>query len=234
MIPKIIHFCWLSTDPYPLLIQQCMRRWHKLLPDYKFRLWDTQRFPLEQSEWVRQAYEHKKYAFAADYIRAYALYTEGGWYFDSDIWLKKDISCLLNDRFVSCIECTDDNTDCSIQAAFLGSEARHPFMKDILDYYNSRSFVLSDGTLCTSPIAPTIYAQVAVAYGFQAKNEEQMLKEGIHLYDKTLCAPNRSAESSNSFAIHFCEHSWHDTTWSKRLAHNLRGLGRALRIYLSH
>lgn len=29
MIPKIIHFCWLSNDPYPKEIRQCMDSWKK-------------------------------------------------------------------------------------------------------------------------------------------------------------------------------------------------------------
>ncbi len=30
MIPKIIHFCWLSGDPYPEKIRKCMKTWKKV------------------------------------------------------------------------------------------------------------------------------------------------------------------------------------------------------------
>ena len=85
MIPKIIHYCWLSNDPYPAKIQHCINSWKKKLPGYEIKLWNLQNFPLEKSEWVKQAFEAKKYAFAADYIRCYALYTYGGIYLDSDV-----------------------------------------------------------------------------------------------------------------------------------------------------
>lgn len=29
MIPKVIHFCWLSNDPFPLSIQKCIDSWKK-------------------------------------------------------------------------------------------------------------------------------------------------------------------------------------------------------------
>ena len=75
MIPKIIHLCWLSGDPYPEEIQKCLDTWKEHLPDYEVWLWDTKRFDISSATWTRQAFEAKKYAFAADYIRLYALYT---------------------------------------------------------------------------------------------------------------------------------------------------------------
>ena len=57
MIPKIIHYCWLSNDPYPAKIQHCINSWKKKLPGYEIKLWNLQNFPLEKSEWVKQAFE---------------------------------------------------------------------------------------------------------------------------------------------------------------------------------
>ena len=30
MIPKVIHYCWLSGDPYPENIQKCISSWKKM------------------------------------------------------------------------------------------------------------------------------------------------------------------------------------------------------------
>ena len=84
MIPKIIHFCWLSDEPYPESIQKCMNSWKEKLPDYEIWKWDFKRFPKGSAKWVDQAFEKRKYAFAADYIRLYALSNYGGIYPDSD------------------------------------------------------------------------------------------------------------------------------------------------------
>ena len=35
MIPKILHLCWLSGDPYPAKIIRCLKTWEKYLPDYE-------------------------------------------------------------------------------------------------------------------------------------------------------------------------------------------------------
>ena len=96
MIPKIIHLCWLSGDPYPPKIAKCLKTWEKFLPDYEVVLWDTQRFDLNSSLWVKQAFEKKKYAFAADYIRFYALFHIGGIYLDSDVEVLKSFDDLLD------------------------------------------------------------------------------------------------------------------------------------------
>ena len=65
MIPKIIHYCWLSSDPIPADLLSCMESWKKFLPDYEFMLWNFERFPKDKSKWVRDAFDNKKYAFAA-------------------------------------------------------------------------------------------------------------------------------------------------------------------------
>ena len=63
MIPKLIHLCWLSGDPYPHKIQKCLDSWKKHLPDYEVMLWDCNQFDLKSSLWVEQAFAAKKYAF---------------------------------------------------------------------------------------------------------------------------------------------------------------------------
>ena len=104
MIPKKIHYCWLSNDPFPRKIRKCMDTWRKMLPDYEFKLWNTHNFDINSVPFVKQAYEQRKWAFAADYIRMYALYHEGGVYLDSDVKVLKPLDSLLNHGFMSSLE----------------------------------------------------------------------------------------------------------------------------------
>ena len=60
MIPKIIHYCWLSNDPYPDKIRKCLESWHRYLPDYKFILWNRDSFDIDSVTWTKQAFERKK------------------------------------------------------------------------------------------------------------------------------------------------------------------------------
>ena len=97
MIPKIIHYCWLSGEPIPWQLQICMASWKKYLPEYEFMMWDTQRFDINSLLWTKQAFEAKKYAFAADYIRLYAVYTYGGIYLDMDVEVRHPFDFLLDE-----------------------------------------------------------------------------------------------------------------------------------------
>ncbi len=141
MIPKKIHYCWLSNDPLPAKLQQCVGSWKKYLPDYELVKWDLNRFPLEKSIWVRQAFECKKYAFAADYIRLYALATEGGIYLDSDVEVLKSFDDLLELPYFVCKE----NSPQGLEAAAIGAEAGTVWIQHCLDYYAGKSFVDENG-----------------------------------------------------------------------------------------
>ena len=72
MIPKIIHYCWLSNNPYPEEIVNCINSWKKYLPDYQLMLWNVESCEIESAMWVKQAYATKKYAFASAYLRLYS------------------------------------------------------------------------------------------------------------------------------------------------------------------
>lgn len=142
MIPKKLHLCWLSGDAYPAKIARCIESWKKILPDYEIVLWDRNRFDLSQSPWVREAFEKKKYAFAADYIRFYALYHEGGIYLDSDVEVLKRFDDLLDLPYFMGAEKAG-----TPEAAIIGAEKGCDWIKKCLDYYEGRHFVKADGTL---------------------------------------------------------------------------------------
>ena len=154
MIPKIIHLCWLSGDAYPETIQSCINSWKRHLPDYKIYLWDTNRFDINSSRWVKEAFEAKKYAFAADYIRLYALYHYGGIYLDSDVLVYKSFDDLLDlPYFIG-----EDNVHC-FEAAVIGAQKGNPWIKDILDRYKDRSFIQEDGSFDIRTL-PTVFHDV--------------------------------------------------------------------------
>ena len=142
MIPKVIHYCWLSDDPHPAKIARCIASWNKHLPNYEIRLWDFKRFPRGKSRWVDEAFDYGKYAFAADYIRAYALYHEGGIYLDSDVEVLKSFDDFLELPYFFGRE-SDSG---AVEAAVMGSEKGNPIFKELLDYYDTHSFISPDGT----------------------------------------------------------------------------------------
>ena len=137
MIPKIIHYCWLSNDPYPEKIQKCIDSWKKYLPDYELMLWNFDRFPRGKSKWVDQAFDSHKYAFAADYIRLYALKEYGGIYLDSDVEVLKSFNDLLDLPYFLGRE----NSPNAIEAAVLGCEKGWKLIDDLFEQYEGKEFI---------------------------------------------------------------------------------------------
>ena len=237
MIPKIIHYCWLSDDPFPQETRRYMASWTATHPEYEVKRWSTRNFDVNSVAYVREAYEARKWAFAADYIRMYALYTEGGIYLDTDVILRRKMDDFLCHSFFSSMEyhplqiekCgtmahldsdghrIDDSfiEGIQIQAAVMGAEAGNCFVKKVLEWYQDKHFVNDDGTLRTDLLSPYIYARVAERKGFVYKDVDQQLPGRIHIYPSEIFAGNKHEVTKKSYAIHLCAHSWHLTPWEK-------------------
>jgi hypothetical protein len=161
MIPKTIHYCWLSGDPIPAKLRRCMDSWSERLPGFEFMLWNFDRFDIESSIWVKQAFEAKKYASAADYIRLFAVYTHGGIYLDMDVEVIKPFDeAMLQAPLMLARE--NDETKL-IEAGCFGAEKEHFYIKKCLDYYTDRQFSAEDaeGYIYTLPKVMT-----AVLHGY--------------------------------------------------------------------
>lgn len=91
MIPKTIHLCWFSTDPYPVEIKVCLNSWKQILPDYTIKLWTYKDAQAIGIPYVNEALSARKWAFAADVVRFYAVYTEGGVYMIVIFYSKNDL-----------------------------------------------------------------------------------------------------------------------------------------------
>lgn len=229
MIPKILHYCWLSDKPIPVKLQSYINGWKKIMPDYQLKKWDKNAFDIHSVKWVEDAYANQKWAFAADYIRAYALYTEGGFYLDSDVLVNHRFDDYLNCGFVSSIEYNhslkesinnsiDKNyqrksgVECvkelAIQAAIIGAEKGHSFPKEILGYYHTHVFI-ENGKMNLLP-APVIYSLLLESKGFVYKDSFQQLKNSIHIFESNVFAGFQTCDFS-SIAIHMCAGSWLNT-----------------------
>ena len=166
MIPKIIHYCWLSDDPVPQKFQDYIDGWHRLLPDYEFIKWDFNRFPKNQSIWVAEAFNNKKYAFAADYIRLFAVYNYGGIYMDMDIEVLKPFDELLNVPERPYMFAAERPNKLWIEAGCFGAEKGNEFVRLCLDRYKDRHFIKPDGSLDQMPL-PQVMEEVRQRYNIQ-------------------------------------------------------------------
>lgn len=151
MIPKIIHYSWFSGDPYPKSIELYMETWHKVLPDYEFVLWDMERTKEIDNTFMREALQERKWAFASDVVRCYAIYKYGGIWLDTDVEVLQTFDRFLKYRmFIGRESWVDYKMDGNGRHCFnltshcFGAEAGHPFLARCLDYFRDRHFILSE------------------------------------------------------------------------------------------
>lgn len=223
MIPKIIHLCWFSNEPYPVEIKVCLDTWKHLLPDYKVQLWTSQEAKAIGCKYIDEALSVKKWAFAADAVRFYAVYQYGGVYMDSDIFLYKRFDELIPEKgFVTFNEIPDHNGEYGLQAAFFLAEKGNPYCKSVFDYYKDAHFITTEGGY-NETISPFIMLQKAKKYGYKNQDIIQKL-DGLTVYPiKYLSPRKRYKRCQETIGCHRIYGSWRK-----------RKFGRALELKIKH
>ena len=197
-IPRIIHYCWLSDDPVPEKMKRYIADWKKKLPDYEFVKWDLNRFDMDSSDWVKEAVEKKKYAFASDYIRIYAVYHYGGIYLDMDMEVLKPFDELLDKPYMYAYESPDKKL---IEAGCFGAEKNDPFLKACLAYYKNRHFVRADGSLDIRPLSKVMSCIIREKkFSLNVYSWEYFTAKSFATGIETL--------GGNTYAIHHFAGSW--------------------------
>lgn len=202
MIPKIIHFVWVGGNEKPDKIKKCMKTW-AILESAGFEImeWNEDTFDVMSYEFTRKAYEQKKWAFVSDYIRAYAVNEFGGVYLDTDIIIRKDLTPLLENRAFVGYE-TDDYPF----TAVFGAEKGHPFVKDMLEMFDSKTFNFDLDNPYEEVNTKTVTDILVEKYACKTGNIEQVLVEDIKVYPKEiLCMPTFS-----SYSVHVFTRTWLD------------------------
>lgn len=237
-IPKIVHYCWLSNDPIPESLQQCMASWKKFLPDYEFWLWNFDRFDINSSVWVKESFEKKKFAFAADYIRCYALYNYGGIYLDMDVEVLKPFDDLLHLPYFICQQCET----VGYEAAIIGATDHSPIFEKMMAYYLDRHFI-SNQKYDTTPI-PKIIEDVLRA-NFRIKFIKDITEfefaDGVaSVFSSDWFSPKSYRDgrlhlTSNSYTIHHFAGSWLDSEekYIKELRWKLRLFPANIKSYIA-
>ena len=155
-IPKIIHYVWCGTKPIPAADQKYIDGWQKLNPDFTIKRWSEKDIDLKKYPLVKKALDEKRWALAADIIRMYAVYTEGGFYFDTDVELLKPLDELTQYDAVAGWEANFWFTT----AAF-GAKKHSPWIGKILKRYelaDPRQKITTD-TFLKTVHSPSVYAK---------------------------------------------------------------------------
>lgn len=218
MIPKVIHYCWFGRGQKPEAALRCIESWKKYLPDYILKEWNEDNFDITSNNYVNQAYQNRKFAFVTDYVRLFALFTEGGIYMDTDVEVIGSFDKFLHHNAFSGFE-TDGNVPTGMMAAEKGSV----WAKELLDGYADRSFVKEDGALDTTTNTFVI-TKYMVDKGLVLNNKYQDFPGLCTMYPSDYFCPkdHRTGKikcTSNTVCIHHFAGSWIDHTWWTSLRH---------------
>lgn len=221
MIPKVIHYCWFGRGEKPALALKCIESWKKFLPDYEIKEWNEDNFDIKSNQYVREAYDSRKFAFVTDYVRLYALYTEGGIYMDTDVEVIGGFDAFLHHHAFSGFE-TDGNVPTGMMAAEKGSV----WAKELLDDYQDRRFIQEDGTFDMTTNT-TVITKYMLEKGLVLNNKYQDFPGLCTMYPAEYFCPkdHRTGKircTKKTVCIHHFAGSWLNLSLKAKLRHNTK------------
>ena len=209
-IPKIIHYCWFGKNEYPPIMKKCLKSWQAYCPDYQFVLWNEDNFDVNSSEWTRQAYEAKKYAFVADYVRLRAIKEYGGVYLDIDQELIKPLDAFLAHRAFLGFMRED-----SVSMGIIGAEPHHPTICALFKHYDNRKFIVNSKQDLL-PITDWVTERL-INDGLKLNDSVQEINGGVVIYSREyffffFCTQPKSLKSKRTVSIHHWAMTWRTET----------------------
>ncbi len=209
MIPKIIHYCWFGRGEMPKLAKDCIASWRKFMPEWEYKLWNEDSFEVDSVPYTKEAYEARKYAFVSDYVRLWALEREGGLYMDVDFEVYKPFDKLLHWHAFAGYEGSKYSP---IMMGVIASEPKGVWVKELLDCYQGRHFVRTDGSFDLTTNVKTVYDYMKTQ-GFAFNGKEQDYKD-LHVLPVDYFCPMQTTgeyfRTENTYCDHLGMGSWSD------------------------
>lgn len=208
MIPRKIHYCWFGGNPLPDDVKKYIASWKKHCPDYEVIEWNEQNFDISCNDYVKEAYEAKKWAFVTDYVRLYALYHHGGIYIDTDVEVVKSLDKLLAYNAVIGYE-----SETCISTAVIMACRYSEYIGMLLTDYDNRHFLQKGGSFDMTTNVKTITRLTAEKYGLILNGITKKFGENMILLPfEYLCAKSFTTGklkcTNDTFAIHHFSGSW--------------------------
>lgn len=209
MIPKTIHYCWFGRGEMPELAQKCISSWHKHMPDYEYKLWNEDNFDVNSVPYTKEAYEARKYAFVTDYVRLWALYTEGGVYMDTDVEILKPLDDLLH---LSAFTGYEGSKTRPPVTGLMASESGGEWVREQLDSYKDVHFVKEDGSYDTTTNTIRI-STIMRNNGFVQDGKYGVYKD-LHVFPTEYFCPRQTTGeyllTENTYCDHHFMGTWND------------------------
>lgn len=221
-IPKKIHYCWVGGTNKPKSVQYCINTWKKYCPDYEIIEWNENNYDFFKNQYMKEAYDKKKWGFVPDYARLDIIYQYGGIYMDTDVELVASLDSLLENEAFLGFENTGNGKFYVNCGHGFGAVPNHPIIKAARDLYDNIHFENEDGTLNMIP-SPQYTTQTLLEYGLVANNKDQQLDRVKIFASDVLCPKNfmtgKIKKTSRTVSIHHFTATWLDEEVKKALNH---------------
>jgi hypothetical protein len=173
-----------------------------------------------------EAAKAQKWGFVTDYVRLKVLYDYGGFYFDTDVEMLKNLDPLREHRFFIGFETNERVND----GQGVGAVARHPIIKMMLEKYQKLSFFTEEGRYNLKE-SPQYRTEVLLEKGLQLTGRRQQLGDA-EIYPVEYFCPKsfqtgRIRVTKNTYSIHHFRGSWH-TKKERRYIRITQGLNRLI------
>lgn len=226
MIPKKIHYCWFGRGPKPKLALKCIDSWRKYCPDYEIIEWNEDNFDVNKSPYSKWCYENKKWAFLSDYARLVIVNEHGGFYFDTDVEIIRNLNDLLSYDAVYGFE----NDEYVATGLGFASVVNHYILNTMIMLYDNQEVDANgDYPPCSCPVFNT---KAIEQFGLVRNGKMQMLGNTavfpIEYFNPFENSTGRLRKTKNTYSVHWYAKSWiskHEVFRSKilRPIHRLFG-----------
>ncbi|MES2622909.1 MAG: glycosyltransferase [Patescibacteria group bacterium] len=215
MIPKIIHYIWLGPNDKPKSFDSVLEGWKTHGKGFEIREWnekDAEEFDLP--DYYHRAIADKKWAFASDVLRVHILYRYGGFYFDTDQVLIRDIpeSFLQYAFFTAYFH--EVTTYFGFQ--YVGTAMGSSIMQKIIQFYaafETQKDKPMEYIIINKILSDLLNAEIAADADFYAKNN-------IHIFPQEYFYPlNPEDFNDDTYSYHLGNSSW--IPWYKKALYKI-------------
>lgn len=206
-IPHVIHYCWFGGKELPNEVERCLSSWLKFCPEYQIIRWDESNYDISKCEFVKRAYDEKKWAFVSDYARLDIVYNHGGVYLDTDVELIKSLDDILSNSGEG-FWGFENNEFVASGLGFAACKG-NLIVKEMMDKYMELEFNSENMFQFPCPILNT---SVLVEHGLVPNNTLQII-EGMTVYPTEYFCPSHPRKrirnfTNNTVSIHHYTATW--------------------------
>lgn len=229
VIQPIIHSFWFSGEEKPDLYKKCMDSWYQYCPDFQIIEWNEKNYDMTKNQYMREAFEHRKWAFVSDFARLDVLYRYGGIYLDMDVELVAPLTPLL------CAEsffCRQEDGFLELGSGF-GVQAGDPLIGEMLETYKDRKLILDNGEMDKTP-QPEWLSGILNKHGFGRCHDSQVIDDRLILSnDYVTCHAGEGTVQDAKIGIHWHSGGWLDAGEKKLIKDSFQARDELIKKYFS-